>query len=77
MPSAFHSSQDSPPNRGTTIDANEATLDKQTGAEWQKQARIDTTKHVKLVRLSHMRYQHKDLDSITTFLKGTYYHFIF
>ncbi|KAK0247094.1 hypothetical protein B0A54_17762 [Friedmanniomyces endolithicus] len=35
---------------------------------WQKQESIDPNKQVKLVKLSHMRYQHPDLDQITTFL---------
>jgi len=37
-------------------------------AEWQKRHNIDTEKHIRLVKLAHMRYQHPDLSTITTFL---------
>jgi hypothetical protein len=64
------------PNRGKTIHANNATpgTEPETAAAWQKAAGIDISKQVKLVRLSHMRYQHRDMDKITIFLKGTYFH---
>ena len=38
--------------------------------EWQKKRGIDTSKQVRLVKLSHMRYQHPDLNKATTFLRG-------
>jgi hypothetical protein len=60
------------PNRGAAVHANDASLEIESVAVWQKNNGIDTTKQVKLVRLSHMRYQHKDMAKITTFMKGTY-----
>ena len=38
--------------------------------EWQKKRGIDPSTQVKIVKLSHMRYQHPDLNKITTFLRG-------
>ncbi|KAL3455997.1 Glyoxalase/Bleomycin resistance protein/Dihydroxybiphenyl dioxygenase [Aspergillus heterothallicus] len=36
---------------------------------WKQQSKIDTKNQIRLVKLSHMRYQHPDLEEITTFLK--------
>ncbi|OAQ99504.1 hypothetical protein LLEC1_01700 [Akanthomyces lecanii] len=35
---------------------------------WRHSRGIDTAKQIKLVKLTHMRYQHPDLDTITAFL---------
>ena len=42
----------------------------QSQEEWRKEYGIDASKHVRLVKVSHMRYQYKDLDTNTVFLKG-------
>ena len=36
--------------------------------QWRQTNNIDPSKQIRLVKLSHMRYQHPDLDEITTFL---------
>jgi hypothetical protein len=70
MPSAISSSRETSPNRGSTIDANQVIPNQQSQEEWRKEYGIDPSKHVRLVKLSHMRYQHKDFDTINTFMKG-------
>lgn len=60
------------PNWGHSVDAHEAIINQQTLQEWKKSASISFENQIKLVKLSHMRYQHKDMDTITTFLKGMY-----
>ncbi|KAL2066596.1 hypothetical protein VTL71DRAFT_2667 [Oculimacula yallundae] len=62
-------SRDVSPNRGTGVDACKASPDAESVAVWQKNNGIDVSKQVKLLRLSHMRYQHKDMATITTFMK--------
>lgn len=57
------------PNRGATVDAKDATPGQQSLDAWRRESGIDVKKQVKLVKLSHVRYQHKDFESITTFLK--------
>lgn len=37
--------------------------------KWKQSAGIDTQAQIRLVKLAHMRYQHPDLDKITTFLQ--------
>jgi hypothetical protein len=34
--------------------------------------RIDVSKQVRLVKLSHMRYQHRDMEKISVFMQGMY-----
>lgn len=38
--------------------------------EWQQRCSISKNKQIRLVKLAHMRYQHPDLEQITTFLHG-------
>merc|ERR1712000_210505 len=58
------------PNRGQSLrDVDAVGPDGEDKREWQKQRGIDRSKQVKLVKLSHMRYQHPDLNKITTFLR--------
>jgi len=59
------------PNTGASIPDNQRKEDERTAvlAEWRKQNGIDITKHIKLVKVSHMRYQHPDIPTITKFLK--------
>lgn len=42
----------------------------QSQAEWKKQRKCDGTEQIRLVKLTHMRYRHPDLDIITEFLQG-------
>lgn len=37
---------------------------------WRERCNIKTESQIRLVKLSHMRYQHPDLDEITMFLQG-------
>ena len=63
------------PNRGaSTLDVDAIGPDSESKAAWQKARRIDRSKQVKIVKLSHMRYQHPDLQVITTFLRGKDFH---
>ena len=60
------------PNRGFSItdhfeEKNEERIDQ---AIWRKANNIHRSEQVKLVKVSHMRYQHEDLQQITTFLRG-------
>ncbi|KAK1808201.1 hypothetical protein LTR12_017442 [Friedmanniomyces endolithicus] len=57
------------PNVGKSIPDIEAIgPDSESLTSWQKRNSINPDNQIKLVRLSHMRYQHPDLDQITTFL---------
>jgi hypothetical protein len=44
--------------------------DRENITEWQKRCGTNKDTQIRLVKLAHMRYQHPDLDQITTFLKG-------
>ncbi|KIW11425.1 hypothetical protein PV08_10725 [Exophiala spinifera] len=58
------------PNRGQSLrDVDAVGPDRDNKREWQKKRGIDRSKQVRLVKLSHMRYQHPDLNAITTFLR--------
>lgn len=57
-------------NKGASVPDIEAVgTDCKTIEEWRKQNGIDVEKQIRLVKLAHMRYQHPDLDEITTFLR--------
>ena len=57
------------PNVGKSIPDIEAIgPDSESLTSWQKRNSINPDNQIKLVRLTHMRYQHPDLDQITTFL---------
>lgn len=59
------------PNRGASVSDVEAIgPDSDSKRAWQKKRGIDTAKQVRIVKVSHMRYQHPDLNKITTFLRG-------
>lgn len=61
------------PNRGASVPDNEAIgSDSISQAQWFADEKIDKSQWVRLRKLSHMRYQHKDLDVITGFLRGMY-----
>lgn len=58
------------PNVGKSIPDVEAIGgDSEPLIAWQKRKNIDPSRQIKMVRLVHMRYQHPDLDAITTFLQ--------
>ncbi|KIV96714.1 hypothetical protein PV10_00541 [Exophiala mesophila] len=57
------------PNRGASVKDVDAIPEPTSKREWQKKRGIDPSKQVKIVKLSHMRYQHPDLNKITTFLR--------
>ncbi|KAF3391180.1 Metapyrocatechase 2, partial [Talaromyces pinophilus] len=57
------------PNHGASVPDSIAVGDgKEVLAEWQKRCGIKKEDQIRLVKLSHMRYQHPDLEQITTFL---------
>jgi len=60
--------RESSPNRGTSIDANAAVPEQESLETWRKKAGINVDEQVKLVKASHMRYQHADMETITTFM---------
>ncbi|KIY03095.1 uncharacterized protein Z520_01562 [Fonsecaea multimorphosa CBS 102226] len=58
------------PNRGASVrDVDAQGPDSESKREWQKKRGIDLSKQVRITKLSHMRYQHPDLNKITTFLR--------
>lgn len=59
------------PNRGASVPDNVAVgSDSMTQLDWLKQHNIDKSKRINLVKVSHMQYQHEDLNQITVFLRG-------
>ena len=57
-------------NVGAFIPDTEAIgPDGQSIAAWRQARGIDTSQKIRVVRLVHIRYQHSDLDTITTFLQ--------
>lgn len=58
------------PNKGASVSDQQATPEIRTSLDqWYKDHGIDPSKRVQMVKLAHMRYQHPDLDEITTFLR--------
>ena len=56
-------------NSGASVpDVLGSGSDAQPIAEWRTKNAIDVTKHIHIVRLVHMRYQHPNLDVIVQFL---------
>jgi hypothetical protein len=58
------------PNYGVTVDAKHVIPGQQSLEAWRQEVGINVEKQVKLVKLSHMRYQHKNMEAISTFLPG-------
>ena len=59
------------PNRGASVpDFVAIGPESESQESWRKSNNIDKTNQVKIVKVSHMRYQHPDLQEITTFLRG-------
>ena len=64
-------SRETSPNRGVSEpDVKAISSDRQGIKEWVEKAGIDTSKQVRMVQISHMRYQHPDLALLTTFMRG-------
>lgn len=58
-------------NHGQSLDASAAAgANSEEQRAWQKRKNIDPKEQIKLVRISHVRYQHPDLEKILVFLKG-------
>ncbi|KAL1585568.1 hypothetical protein WHR41_06009 [Cladosporium halotolerans] len=57
------------PNAGASVPDKQAIGEESEPlADYYKRVGIDNSQRVQMVKLSHMRYQHPDLDEITTFL---------
>ncbi|KAF3395702.1 Metapyrocatechase 2 [Penicillium rolfsii] len=60
-----------PPNHGASVlDVVAIGNEQEDVAKWQQRCHIDKRSQIRLVKLAHMRYQHPDLEQITTFLEG-------
>ena len=60
------------PNSGAAVLDKYANGDDfETQAAWMETRQIQRDSRVRLKRLSHVRYQHPDLDEIDAFLNGT------
>ncbi|PYI05431.1 trihydroxytoluene oxygenase [Aspergillus sclerotiicarbonarius CBS 121057] len=58
------------PNTGAALPDYQAVgPERQDQAAWKKSMGIDPESQIRLAKLAHMRYQHPDLDAITTFLQ--------
>ncbi|KAJ5968758.1 hypothetical protein N7501_005006 [Penicillium viridicatum] len=58
------------PNHGASIaDIMAIGPERESIPTWQAGCNIKTDSQIRLVKLAHMRYQHPDLDEITTFLE--------
>ncbi|KAF2032958.1 Glyoxalase/Bleomycin resistance protein/Dihydroxybiphenyl dioxygenase [Setomelanomma holmii] len=63
-------SRETSPNRGSSVPQAEAIPKPCIPfRQWQKEQMIDRDAQIKITKLVHMRYQHPDLDQITTFLR--------
>lgn len=59
------------PNRGALVPDNKAIgPESKPQSDWLSEHGIDKSRWVRLKKLSHMRYQHENLDQITSFLRG-------
>ena len=58
-----------PPNQGMIVADVDAMSDSEAAEDWRQRCGIDPSKQVRIVKLAHMRYQHPELETITTFLR--------
>jgi hypothetical protein len=59
------------PNHGASVpDIVAIGSEQENVMQWQERCGIKKENQIRLVKLAHMRYQHPDLDQITTFLEG-------
>lgn len=62
------------PNRGATVpDVVAVGKEQVSRAEWLAKQGIKTEYRINLKKLSHMRYQHPNLDEIQTFMIGMFF----
>lgn len=68
-------SEDKPsPSKGESVPDYLAVGDERLEqAKWKKISGVDPTQQIRLVKLAHMRYQHPDLEEITTFLHREFF----
>lgn len=59
-------------NHGATVPDTSACQEQMSQANWLKSRSIKTGDRVRLTKLSHMRYQHPDLDVVYNFMLGLY-----
>lgn len=65
------------PNRGATVpDVVAVGKEQVSRAEWLAKQGINPEDRIQLKKLSHMRYQHPDLDQIQAFMIGTFCSFL-
>ena len=58
-------------NVGAALRDIEAVGDDRTSqADWLKERKIDPDARIRLTKVSHMRYQHPDLDELNRFMLG-------
>lgn len=58
------------PNEGHSVDAAQTMRRSESQDAFRKRFSIDTSTQIRLVKVSHMVYQHSDIDSIVVFLHG-------
>lgn len=59
------------PNRGASVPDTELRGENsKPQSTWISEEGIDKSQWIRLKKLSHMRYQHEDLNQISIFLKG-------
>lgn len=64
-------SESQKPNSGAAVPDTVANGDQlESQAEWLKHRNINLENRIKLTKLSHVRYQHPNLDEINEFLMG-------
>jgi len=62
-----------PPNRGASVpDVIAVGESNVSQAEWLAKQQIDIKERVNVKKLSHMRYQHPDLEEIQVFMLGNF-----
>lgn len=60
------------PNSGEAVsDVAAAGNSFESQADWLQKNNVNKSDRIRLQKLSHVRYQHPDLDEISTFLAGT------
>lgn len=58
------------PNEGRSLEAAQTMRRSESQNDFRARLGIDTSAQIRLVKISHMVYQHSDIDSIVTFLHG-------
>lgn len=58
------------PTEGHSVDAAQTMRRSESQDSFRKRFGVDTSTQIRLVRVSHMVYQHSDINSIVVFLHG-------